>query len=47
MCIVGDDELLHELHAIVGKVRAALPPGSRQALEAAPLVPTALTHRQS
>jgi DNA-binding winged helix-turn-helix (wHTH) protein/tetratricopeptide (TPR) repeat protein len=47
LCIIGDDELLQEVRAIIAKVRAALPAGSRQAFEAAPLVRTALTGRPS
>jgi tetratricopeptide (TPR) repeat protein len=40
--IIGDDELLHQLQAIVSSVVAALPPDSRQAFERAPFVSAAL-----
>jgi predicted ATPase/DNA-binding winged helix-turn-helix (wHTH) protein len=43
--IVGDDNLLHQLRAIVGKIRAALPPDSRQAFERAPVLWTPLMAR--
>jgi DNA-binding winged helix-turn-helix (wHTH) protein/tetratricopeptide (TPR) repeat protein len=43
--IVGDDELLCQLRAIIGKVFAALPPDSRQAFERAPVLHTSLMTR--
>jgi tetratricopeptide (TPR) repeat protein len=43
--IIGDDDLLHQLRAIVGKVLAALPLDSRHAFERAPVVSAALTGR--
>ncbi len=41
--IIGDDKLLHQLRAIVGKVLTALPPDSRPAFERAPLVSATFT----
>jgi hypothetical protein len=43
--IIGDDKLLHQLRAIVGKILAALPPDSRQAFEQAPVLWTPLMDR--
>ena len=43
--IVGDDDLLHQLQAIIRKVLAMLPPDSRQAFERAPIVSAALSAR--
>jgi tetratricopeptide (TPR) repeat protein len=43
--IIGDDKLLHQLRAIVGKILAALPPDSRQAFERAPVLCTPLMAR--
>jgi hypothetical protein len=43
--IIGDDNLLHQLRAIVGNVLAALPPDSRQAFERAPVLWTPLMAR--
>jgi hypothetical protein len=43
--IVGDDELLCQLRAIIGKVFAALPPDARQAFERAPVLHTSLMTR--
>jgi tetratricopeptide (TPR) repeat protein len=40
--IIGDDNLLHQLRAIVGNVLAALPPDSQQAFERAPVLRTPL-----
>jgi predicted ATPase/DNA-binding winged helix-turn-helix (wHTH) protein len=41
--VIGNDELMHQLRGIVGKVAAALPPDSRQAFERAPAVSAVLT----
>jgi hypothetical protein len=41
--IIGNDELMHQLRGIVGKVVAALPPDSRSAFEQAPAVHAVLT----
>jgi hypothetical protein len=41
--IIGNDELMHQLRGIVGKVLAALPPDSRSAFEQAPAVSAVLT----
>jgi hypothetical protein len=43
--MIGDDDLLHQLRAIVGNVLAALPPDSRQAFERAPAMLTPLVAR--
>jgi hypothetical protein len=40
--IIGEDKLLHQLRAIVGKILAALPPDSLQAFERAPVLATTL-----
>jgi hypothetical protein len=41
--IIGKDQLLHQLRAIVVEILAALPPDSRQAFERAPVLATPLT----
>src|SRR6266576_1343157 len=43
--MIGDDNLLHQLRAIVGNVLAALPPDSRQAFERAPVLLTPVVAR--
>jgi len=43
--LVGDDQWLHQLRGIVGKVLAALPADSRLAFERAPVLSTALLSR--
>ena len=40
--IIGDDTLVHQLRAIVGKIVSALPPDSRRAFERAAVVHSAL-----
>jgi hypothetical protein len=45
MQMIGDDKLLDQLRAIVGKILAALPPDSRQAFEQASIVSGVLTGR--
>jgi DNA-binding winged helix-turn-helix (wHTH) protein/tetratricopeptide (TPR) repeat protein len=45
MQMIGDDKLLDQLRATVGKILAALPPDSRQAFEQASIVSGVLTGR--